>query len=62
MMIVWWVFLILLITVAVKALINSNSKPSVSDSESPIDILKRRYANGEIDKEEFEEKKKDLLS
>ncbi len=35
-----------------------NKKPAAS--ESSLDILKRRYALGEIDKDEYEAKKKDL--
>ncbi len=34
---------------------NADSKP-----DTPLDILKRRYAQGEINKEEYETKMKDL--
>ncbi|MEK7396816.1 MAG: SHOCT domain-containing protein [Candidatus Poribacteria bacterium] len=29
--------------------------------ETPLEILKKRYARGEIDKDEFEQRKKDLM-
>jgi len=56
----------LLITVGIVFLIfwvfnkikGSEMKPK---EETALDILKKRYARGEINKEEFEEKKKDIL-
>jgi putative membrane protein len=32
-----------------------------TSEKTPFDILKERYAKGEINKQEFEEKKKDLM-
>jgi putative membrane protein len=55
-----WILVILGIVVLVKWLLEREKKPSES-GEGALDILKRRYAKGEIDKEEFEQKKKDLL-
>lgn len=33
----------------------------IKDSESALEILKKRYAKGEITKEEFDKMKKDVL-
>ncbi len=58
MMIVFWVLLIIVIVWAVREL---RSKHVGSNSSNALDILKERYAKGEINKEEFESKKKDLI-
>ncbi len=65
----WWfmpIFMILfwgLVIWGIVALVRGLSGPRGSDSskaDSALEVLKRRYARGEINKEEYEEKKKDL--
>ncbi len=58
MMLIFWVAVILFIIWAAKGFPGNNT--GKSHSRSAMDILQDRYAKGEIDKKEFEEKKKDL--
>ena len=59
---VFWIAVLGLIVWAVVAAARGAGQPGGSDSsrsESALEILKRRYARGEINKAEFEEKKND---
>jgi len=61
-MFMWMVFIIILVAVAVYWLVRE-TRPKADhrlSGETPLDILKRRYAKGEITKDEFEKVKKDL--
>ncbi len=56
-MIIFWILIILGIVYLVKLIIRGEKR---INGETALDILKKRYAKGEINKEEFEEKKKEI--
>ena len=55
-----WLIIIVVIVWVVFQFKGDNGRHYYKGSESPLDIIKKRYANGEISKEEFERMKKDL--
>lgn len=58
MMIAWWGLIIIGLVFGVKWIIDQSS----NKKDNALDILKTRYAKGEINKEEYIEKKKELLN
>ena len=56
-MLLFWILLILGVVALVRYLGTSGQQ---QEHRTPFDILKERYSRGEINKKEFEEKKKDL--
>ena len=61
-MLIFWVLIIVLIILLIRWLLSSSHTTSQSTVKevSALEILKKRYARGEINKDEFEAKKKDL--
>ncbi len=57
-----WLFWILFIVVMIWVLNTVAGGVKRSEkTESALDILKARYARGEIEREEYEQKRKDLM-
>ena len=64
-MVLWWVLVVVGIVALVKWLMDSSAlRGRNADRDDPgksaLDILKARYARGEIEQAEFEQKRRDL--
>ena len=59
MHLLWWLFWIVVIVMAVVAVM-SGPERIVRQRETPLEILQRRYAAGEITEKEYEERTRTL--
>ncbi len=61
-MIIFWILILVALVFFIKWLVQNTGRrqTGVDDGNRALEILKERYARGEIDKVEFEEKKRDL--
>ena len=57
---IFWILLFVIIVWAVKASTGNSSDNKSNSEDGPIDILKKRYARGEIDEEEYKRRLKEL--
>jgi len=57
---IFWILLIVAVVAVVSALPGRDRPEKHQTRQSPVDILKERYARGEIDRDEYERKLEDL--
>lgn len=55
-----WIIVIALVAIIIYLAIQKEKAIKSEEKETPLDILKKRYAKGEITKKEFDSMKKDL--
>ena len=60
MMLVFWAVVIIGIVALVRYLSDRGGATRLKEPEAPLDILRRRYAAGDITKEQFEEMKRNV--
>ncbi len=59
-MALFWLAIILAVVALLKWLLGSSARSDEPRPKDALEILKERYARGEIGREEFQEKKRDL--
>lgn len=59
-MVLWWLAGIVVLIVLVTAIARASGGRASPVDDSPEQILKRRYARGEIDREEYQRRLEDL--
>jgi len=57
---IFWILLIIVVVVLIRALTGRTADAPVQRHETPLEILKTRYARGEINEEEFKHRRSEL--
>jgi putative membrane protein len=57
---IFWLLLIVVIIVLFKIFTRTDSRSNNSAEDSPLEILKKRYARGDINEEQFKRRRKEL--
>ena len=60
MMVVLWGLVIVGVVALIRGLSDRGASDQASQPDTPIEILRRRYAVGELTKEQFEEMKRNV--
>ncbi len=58
----FWLLLIVIIVAVARALVGNRSATGPAAGGSPLEILQKRYARGEIDEQEFKRRRRELKS
>jgi len=61
MHVLWWVLIVAAIVVLIRG-VRGRREPGAPGEDRALAILRERYARGEIDKTEFENRKRDLAA
>lgn len=59
--ILFWGLLIYLVVKIVQSIFSSTQKQIGNEGDNALELLKKRYARGEIDQQEFEKIQRDIL-
>lgn len=59
-MLIFWALIVIGLITVVQWIFSNKPESHISVEKSALQILEERYARGEIEREEFEQKKKDL--
>ncbi len=57
---IFWILLLVILVWIVKVAMTDASSKKTTEDDSPLEILKKRYARGDIEEDEFIRRRKEL--